>query len=75
MFRCSLIEKKKNRRKYAMYTKYLMSLQTDVSNGISNNGNLLKTTIEIVSELEEIEKDLDNTLENLNLASRLFALF
>ena len=52
-----------------------MSLQTDVSNGISNNGNLLKTTIEIVSELEEIEKDLDNTLENLNLASRLFALF
>lgn len=58
-----------------MYTKYLMSLQTDVSNGISNNGNLLKTTIEIVSELEEIEKDLDNTLENLNLASRLFALF
>lgn len=72
-----LFNRKKNRkeRKYMMYTRYLRSLNTDVGNDFSNNGNLLKTSIEIVSELEEIEKDLDNTLESLSHASRLFALF
>lgn len=72
-----LFNRKKNRkrRKYEMYTKYLMSLDTDVGNDFSNNGNLLKTSLEIISELEEIEKDLDATLGDLNLSERLFNLF
>ena len=72
-----LFNRKKNRkrRKYEMYTRYLMSLNTDVGNGFSNNGNLLKTSLEIISELEEIEKNLDATLEDLKLSERLFNFF
>jgi hypothetical protein len=68
-------KKRKNTRKYTMYTEYLTSLNRDIDIDISNNGNLLKTSLEIVSELEEIENDLDVTLENLPLAERLFNLF
>lgn len=72
-----LFNRKKNskRRKYEIYTKYLKSLDTDVGNDFSNNGNLLKTSLEIISELEEIEKDLDAILGELNLAERLFNMF
>ena len=72
-----LFNRKKNRkrRKLAMYTRYLASLTVDVGNDFSNNGNLLKTTIEIVSELEEIEKDLDKSLEDLIVAQGIFNLF
>jgi|SaaInl0LU_22_DNA_1037365.scaffolds.fasta_scaffold02324_1 hypothetical protein len=60
-----------------MYTNYLTSLNKDVDfyTATSNNGNLLKTSLEIVSELEEIEKDLDATLEDLTLSERLVHLF
>ncbi len=68
-------KKKKKRKKMEMYTKYLLSLKIDVGNDFSNNGNLLKTSVEIVSELEKIEKDLDNSLESLIVAKRLFTLF
>lgn len=72
-----LFNRRKNRkeRKYMMYTRYLMSLDADVGDDFSNNGNLLKTSLEIISELEEIEKDLDATLGDLNLSERLFNLF
>lgn len=72
-----LFNRRKNRkgRKYIMYTRYLRSLNTDVGNDFSNNGNLLKTSLEIISNLEEIEKDLDATLGDLNLSERLFNLF
>ena len=72
-----LFNRKKNRKraKYKMYSKYLTSLGNDIGNNFSNNGNLLKTSLEIVSELEEIEKDLDDSLGNLGHASRLFAFF
>ncbi|WP_166923414.1 hypothetical protein [Flavobacterium poyangense] len=58
-----------------MYNNYLDSIGKDVGNDFSNNGNLLKTTLDIVSELEKIEKELDDTLENLTIAQRAFNLF
>lgn len=68
--------KSRKERKYMMYTRYLRSLEADVGDAdFSNNGNLLKTCLEIISELEEIEKDLDATLLDLNLSERLFNLF
>lgn len=72
-----LFNRRKNRktRKYMMYTSYLTSLDNDVGNDFSNNGNLLKTSLEIISELEEIEKDLDATLIDLEHSARLFSLF
>lgn len=68
-------KKGKKTRKYTMYTNYINSLDSDVDIDISNNGNLLKTSLEIVSELEEIERDLDATLEDLTVSERLFNLF
>lgn len=68
-------KKRQKTRKYNMYNRYLTSLNTDVGNDFSNNGNLLKTSLEIVSELEEIEKDLDAVLEDLTLSERVFSLF
>jgi hypothetical protein len=58
-----------------MYNNYLTSLDRDIDIDISNNGNLLKTSLEIVSEMEEIEKDLDATLEDLTISKHLFNLF
>lgn len=68
-------KKKQRTRQLAMYTDYLNSLDKDITSGFANNGNLLKTSIEIVSELEEIERDLDDTLEDLTIAERLSNLF
>lgn len=68
-------QKKQRTRKLAMYTDYLNSLDKDITTDFANNGNLLKTSIEIVSELEKIEKDLDDTLEDLTIAERVFNLF
>ena len=71
-----LFNRKKQQRKlkWMMYSNYLDSLGKDVGNDFSNNGNLLKTSLEIVSELEEIEKDLDDTLEDLIISERVFNL-
>ncbi|MFB3390093.1 hypothetical protein [Flavobacterium sp. LAR06] len=70
-------KKEQKRLKWIMYTDYLNSLNTDIGYGtnLSNNGNLLKTSLEIVSELEKIEKDLDDTLEDLIISERVFNLF
>ena len=67
--------KERKKKKYRIYSKYITSLKTDIGNDFSNNGNLLKTSIEIVSELEKIEKDLDDTLEELKISDGLFKLF
>jgi len=68
-------KKDRKRRKFTMYTRYIASLMADVGTDFSNNGNLLKTAIEIISELEEIEKDLDKSLESLIVAQRIFTFF
>lgn len=68
-------KKKTNRRRWMMYKDYLDSIDKDVDNDLSNNGNLLKTTLDIVSELEKIEKEVDDTLEDLTIAERIFKLF
>lgn len=68
-------KKKRKNRKWTMYQNYSMSLQRGVGNDFSNNGNLLKTTLEIISNLEEVEKDVDDTLESLTVSERLFNLF
>lgn len=72
-----LFNRKRNKRrdKILMYTNYLYSIESDVGVDFSNNGNLLKTCLEIVSELEEVEKDLDNMLEDLTIAQRFFVVF
>lgn len=68
-------KKTKNKLKWKMYNDYLDSIDKDVSINFSNNGNLLKTSFEIVSELEEIEKILDDALEDLTISQRVFNLF
>lgn len=68
-------KKRKKTRKFNMYRTYLASLNRDIGHDFSNNGNLLKTSLVIVSELEKIEKDLDETLEDLTVSERLFNLF
>lgn len=68
-------QKKQKARKLTMYTNYLNSLDKDSTTDFANNGNLLKSSIEIASELEKIEKDLDDTLEDLTISERIFNLF
>lgn len=68
-------KREQKRSKWIMYTNYLNSLDTDVGNDFSNNGNLLKTSLEIVSELEKMEKDVDHLLEDLIISERVFNLF
>ena len=68
-------KKKEKKRKWEMYKNYLISLQRDVGHEFSNNGNLLKTSLEVISDLEEVEKDIDDTLENLKISERFFNLF
>jgi hypothetical protein len=68
-------KKKEKRRKWILYTDYINSLDRDIGNDFSNNGNLLKTSLDIVSELEKIEKDLDDTLEDLIISEHVFNLF
>jgi hypothetical protein len=62
-------------RKMKMYENYLKSLEDDVGDDFSNNGNLLKTRLEIIAELEEVEKDIDNTLQNLGVLERVSNMF
>ena len=65
-------QQKNKNLKYDIYTKYLKSIEKDgLGSVFSNNGNLLKTSLEIMAELEEVEKDLDDTLVNLGLLERL----
>ena len=68
-------KKKRKERKWKMYGDYLISLQKDVGHEFSNNGNLLKTSLEIISNLEEVEKDIDDTLENLTVSENIANLF
>jgi hypothetical protein len=65
-------QQKNKTRKYEIYTKYLRSIEKDgLGYVFSNNGNLLKTSLEIMAELEEVEKDLDDAMVNLGLLERL----
>jgi len=65
-------QQKNKNLKYDIYTKYLKSIEKDGLGSVtSNNGNLLKTSLEIMAELEEVEKDLDDSLVNLGLLERL----
>ena len=58
-----------------MYRKYIESLNNDLNYGFSNNGNLLKSSINLVAELEEIESDLDYTLNELTIFQNVYNLF
>jgi len=51
------------------------SLNNDLNYGLSNNGNLLKSSINLVVELEEIESDLDYTLNELTIFQNVYNLF
>ena len=68
-------KKRKTIKKCLMYNNYLESLNNDLNYGFSNNGNLLKSSINLVAELEEIESDLDYTLNNLTVFQRVYNLF
>ena len=70
-------QKKNKTRKLEMYTNYLNSLKKDVLqyDYYSNNGNLLKTVFEIISELEEVEKEVDVIWDNLKFLERNANLF
>ncbi|MCX2681921.1 hypothetical protein OOZ15_18360 [Galbibacter sp. EGI 63066] len=72
-----LFKRKKNKRqdKLLIYTAYLNSIESDIGVDFSNHGNLIKTCMEIVSELEKVEEDLDNILEDLTVAERFFLVF
>ena len=70
-------QKKNKTRKLKMYSNYLESLKKDVLDHqyYSNNGNLLKTVFEIISELEEVEKEIDVTWDNLTFLESIPNLF
>jgi long-subunit acyl-CoA synthetase (AMP-forming) len=70
-------QKKNKTRKLKMYRNYLESLKKDVLDDeyFSNNGNLLKTIFEIISELEEVEKEIDVTYDNLTFLKSIPNLF
>jgi hypothetical protein len=70
-------QKKNKTRKLKMYRNYLNSLKKDVLDYdyFSNNGNLLKIVFEIISELEEVEKEIDVTWDNLTFLESIPNLF
>lgn len=68
-------KKREKKNKWMLYAGFLDSLDKDLTNDFSNNGNLLKTALELTAELEKIEKEVDDDLEDLIIAERIFNLF